>query len=121
LASSDHEAALIDGMLSLNLFQINSTPNTNNRMLDLVFTSDTNLTNTYKALPLDKYEFHHFEIGIELEYILFCEQLDFLPEHYLNFKNANYEAMKNSMILIGVQSALCMMILMTFFILILIF
>jgi exonuclease III len=96
--SREEETALIDGMLSLNLFQINGTPNSNNHMLDLVFTNDTNLTNTYKALPLDKYEIHHFAIGIEIEYILFCEQLDFLPEHYFNFKHADYDAIKNSIV-----------------------
>lgn len=93
-ASSEEELAFTESMLSSGLQQICHVHNTNNRLLDLAFVSNSNETELFETpfsiLPTDR---HHKPFVLRLTLQTSPEILRPLPVHRdLDFNRCNYDA-----------------------------
>lgn len=90
--SNIKESTLVDGMLGLSLFQTNGHHNSNNRILDLVFSDKVSNLKVLRCDPLLTNEIHHDALSILVNNI---ETMKFTP---LQFKSFNFKKMDASAI-----------------------
>lgn len=91
--TTDYEACMIDGLLGLDLLQINGIRNSNDRTLDLIFTNNYN--NSAVEIASDRLlpdEIHHSALEINIHIIKLIDNSD-ISTSSLDFKKANYRDM----------------------------
>lgn len=98
---SEREIEVLDTLHELGLFQINKHLNKNNKMLDLVWTSDTDIFNcTLSDSHLVKEEVHHPALNISM-FEFFSRQnknKNDCSDTFRNFINADYDKINNAFI-----------------------
>lgn len=95
-ATSSAEICVNDGMLSNGLNQINRFSNSNNRMLDLVFTNNSQTIKIEKAEPIFKNEQHHEAISITVT-INSDKKVQKGFKNFLNYKKSNFVTLNDEL------------------------
>ncbi|XP_055632392.1 uncharacterized protein LOC129772887 [Toxorhynchites rutilus septentrionalis] len=96
-ASSEQETNLADPISSCGLVQVNSHVNSNNRLLDLAFTSSPDITEVFQPpLPLLPIDAHHppFILLVDLQSSVTCHQI--FPasnENDMDFRRCNFDSL----------------------------
>lgn len=92
--TNSSDEILVDGILSLELSQINNVLNSNNRLLDLVFVTCYSDFLLSKADALVKSESHHEAISLSLPIGGCVAAMDFYKIPSFNFNKCDYRLVK---------------------------
>jgi Reverse transcriptase (RNA-dependent DNA polymerase)/Endonuclease-reverse transcriptase len=94
--STDKDSAIVDGMASLGLNQINDIPNVRNVFLDLFFSNFSDDISVYDCeFPLLKLDIHHkaYELILDIDELHFKTTHE--PVKQYNFSNAKFSEILN--------------------------